>query len=115
MTGRALQTITFTSWISLAVGAMALVYLALAVPNAFPSGAKNDREQTLADIRASTDLSKVQQIAIWRTKEEGYLAESARLLLILSVSALLVSVVCTGITLAQARQMKRQSGGRVSR
>ena len=92
----------------LSVCAAALLFFAFAIPNVISMNRVKDRDKNVQEIQASTDLHEVQQIAAWRTQEEAYITEAARLLLIISVAALLFCVICSGISLAQIRQLKRQ-------
>lgn len=92
----------------LAVCAVALVFLAFAIPNVISLSRVNDRDKTLEQIHASKDLQEVQEIASWRTREEAYVTEGARMLLILSVGALLFCLVCGGFNLSQIRRLKRE-------
>jgi len=115
MTSRSLQILHLSSWAALAVCAVALLYLAMAIPNVIPPGAKSDRDRKVAEIRAATDLHEVQQIAIWRTKEEEYLTESTRMLMIVSIGALLVSMICSSVSLGQIRRLKRKPRERDAR
>ena len=87
---------------------MALLYLALAVPIVLQRGAKIDRDKNVEEIRASTDLNEVQQIAIWRTKEEEYLTQSMKNLMIIAVGALLAAMFFSGVSLAQVRRLKNK-------
>ena len=107
MTSRSLQILQISSWAALAVCAVALLYLAMAIPNVIQPGAKSNRDKKVEEIRASTDLHEVQQIAIWRTKEEEYLTESTRMLMIVSIGALLASMICASVSLGQIQRLKK--------
>ena len=108
MTSRLLQILHFSTWTALSVGAAALLFLAMTLPNVMQPGEKNARDKNLEEIRASTDLHEVQEIAIWRTKEAGYLMQSTRMLMIIAVGALLISMVCSTVSLAQIRRLKNK-------
>jgi hypothetical protein len=106
MRPRSLQILTASSWIALSVCAAALFYLAIAIPNVFSVSTVGDRDKSVQEIRASTNLQQVQQIAVWRTQEEVYLTQSTRILLIISVSALMVCILCAGVSLFQMGRLK---------
>ena len=108
MTSRLLRILHFSTWTALSVCAAALLFLATTIPNVMQPGEKSARDKNVEEIRASTDLHEVQQIAIWRTKEEGYLAQSTRMLMIISVGALLISMICSSVSLAQIRRLKNK-------
>ena len=110
MKSRSLQILTASSWVTLAVCAAALFYLAIAIPNVFSVSTVSDRDKSVQEICAATNLHEVQQIAVWRTQEEVYIAQSTRILLIISVSALLVCIVCAGVNLFQMGRAKSRAG-----
>lgn len=92
----------------LSVCTAALLFLAFAVPNVISMNRINDRDKNVQEIRAATDLHEVQQIAAWRTQEEAYITAAARLLLIISVAALLFCMIISGLSLSQIRRLKRE-------
>jgi ABC-type Fe3+ transport system permease subunit len=108
MTPRSLKILAASSWIILMFCIVLFFYLAIAIPNVISSSIINDRDKNVREIRASTDLHEVQQIATWRTQEEAYISDSARMLLIISVVTLLLCMICSGISLFQIRRLRRQ-------
>jgi hypothetical protein len=105
---RSLDILSVSSWVLLTVCAAALLFLAFTIPNVISISRVKDRDKNIEAIRASTDLQEVQQIAAWRTREEAYITEAARLLLIISVVALLCCMICTGVNLLQIRRIRRE-------
>jgi hypothetical protein len=105
---RSLEIISASSWMLLAVCAVTLLFLAFTIPNVISMSRVRDREREVKQIRSSTDLHEVQEIAVWRTSEEAYVTEGARLLLILSVGALLFCMLCAGLNLLQVRRAKKE-------
>jgi hypothetical protein len=85
-----------------------VLYLAIASPSVISSTMINDRDKDVQEIRASTDLREVQQIATMRTQGEVYVMDSARMLLIISAATLVLCMVCSGISLFQIRRLRRQ-------
>jgi hypothetical protein len=109
MKSRSLQILTASSWAALCVCAAALFYLAIAIPNVFSVSTVADRDKSVQEIRAATNLQQVQQVAVWRTQEEAYITQSTRILLIISVSALLVCLICSGANLFLAGRLKAKA------
>jgi hypothetical protein len=109
MTSRSLRILHISSWIALLASAGVLFFLAIASPNVISAGNEADRERNVKEIRESTDLHEVQQIAVWRTQETGYISQSARILLIISVCALMLCMVCAGLNLFQIGRLKAKS------
>ena len=110
MSFRSLQLLNISSWIALLASAGVLFFLAIASPNVISTGTDADRERSVREIRESTDLHEVQQIAVWRTQEEGFVSQSARVLLIISVCALMLCMVCAGLNLFQLARLKGKAG-----
>ncbi len=108
MTPRSLKILAASSWSVLLLCVVVFFYLAIAIPNVISSSIINDRDKNVQEIRASTDLHEVQQIATWRTQEEAYISDSARMLLIISVVTLLLCMICSGISLFQIRRLRRE-------
>lgn len=108
MRSRYLDFLSVTSWMLVAVCAVTLVFFAFAIPNVISMNRVKDRAQRIQEIRASDDLHEVQQIAVWRTQEEAYVTEAARLLLIISIAALLACIVCGGVNLVQIRRLRKE-------
>ena len=108
MTSRPLQILSFSLWLALCVCAMVLLFFAVTIPTVISKSNVEDRQRSVAEIRASTDLHEVQQIAAWRTQEADYLNDAARVLLIISVSALLLCLLCSSICLAQVRRLRQR-------
>jgi hypothetical protein len=106
MTSRSLRILTVSSWTALLASAGVLFFLAIASPHVISAGTEADRERYVRDIQASRDLHEVQQIAVWRTQEAGYISQSARVLLIISVCALMLCMICSGISLFQIARWK---------
>ena len=91
--------------------AVALVFFAFAIPNVISMARVNERDKRIEEIRSSTDLHEVQQIAAFRTQEEAYVTEAARLLLIVAVAVVLFCIVCTGINVFQIRRLRKELKG----
>ena len=108
MTSRSLQIVAATSWIVMSVCAVVFLYFAIAIPNVISENLIRDRDKNVQEIRSSTDLHEVQQIATWRTQEEAYISDSARMLLIIAVVTLLLCMICSGVNLFQIRRLKKQ-------
>src|ERR1022692_1740732 len=108
MASRSLQILAATSWIVMSVCAVVFLYFAIAIPNVISENIIRDRDKNVQEIRSSTDLHEVQQIATWRTQEEAYISDSARMLLIIAVVTLLLCMICSGVNLFQIRRLKKQ-------
>ena len=85
-----------------------LFYLAITIPNVISGTVIKDEDKNVQEIRASTDLREVQQIATLRTQQDAYVTGAARILLIISVVTLLLCMVFSGISLIQIRRLRRQ-------
>lgn len=108
MKSNSLEILSASSWLLLTVCAAALLFFAFAIPNVISLNKITDREKNVQEIRSSTDLHEVQQIAAWRTQEEAYITDASRLLLIISVAALLFCMICSWTSLVQIRRLKRE-------
>jgi ABC-type Fe3+ transport system permease subunit len=110
MTPRALKILSASSWGVLLICGVVFLYLAIAIPNVISESIINDRGKNVQEIRSSTDLHEVQQIATLRTQEEAYISDSARMLLIIAVITLLLCILCSSISLFQIRRLRKQLG-----
>jgi ABC-type Fe3+ transport system permease subunit len=108
MTPRSLKILTGSSWVVLSVCTLVLLFLAVTIPNVISESIIKDCDKNVQEIRSSTDLHEVQQIATWRTQGEAYTSESARMLLIIAVVTLLLCMICSGVSLLQIRRLKKQ-------
>ena len=108
MTSPSLKILTVCSWFALFLCAVVFFYLAIAIPNVISETIIKDEDKNVQQIRASTDLREVQQIATLRTQEDAYVTGSARTLLMISVVTMLLCMVCSGISLIQIRRLRRQ-------
>jgi len=107
MTPHSLKMLIASSWAVLLVCVVAFFYFAIAIPNVVSQSVITDSAKHLQQIRASTDLHEVQQIATWRTQEEAGIMDSSRMLLIMSVAIFLLCGICSVISLWQLRRLKR--------
>jgi hypothetical protein len=110
MTPRALKILSASSWGVLLVCGVVFLYLAIAIPNVISASIINDQGKNVQEIRSSTDLHEVQQIATLRTQEAAYISESARVLLVIAVVTLLLCILCSSINLFQIRRLRKQLG-----
>jgi hypothetical protein len=108
MTPRSLKILTGSSWVVLSVCTLVLLFLAVTIRNVISESIIKDCDKNVQEIRSSTDLHEVQQIATWRTQGEAYTSESARMLLIIAVVTLLLCMICSGVSLLQIRRLKKQ-------
>jgi hypothetical protein len=110
MTPRSLKILSASTWAVLSICVIMFFYLAIAIPNVISESIINGQGNYVQEIRSSTDLHKVQQIATMLTQEEAYISISARMLLILAVITLLLCILCSSVSLFQIRRLRRQFG-----
>jgi ABC-type spermidine/putrescine transport system permease subunit II len=108
MTPRALKLLSASSWSVLSLCGVVFLYLAISIPNVVSESIINDQDKNVQEIRSSTDLHWVQQIATWRTQEEAYISDGARMLLIIALITVLLCILCSCVSLFQIRRLKRQ-------
>jgi hypothetical protein len=107
MTLRSLKILSVSSWSILLLCATVFLYLAMAIPNVISDSIVSDKNKNVQEIRSSNDLHQVQEIAAWRTEEEAYITNSARVLLVISIVTILLCIICSGISLFQIRRLRR--------
>jgi hypothetical protein len=107
MTPRSLKILVASSWVGLLVCVLMFFYFAIAIPNVISERIIEDEDKDVQQIRSSTDLHEVQQIASWRTQEEAYISGSAGILLRIAVATFLLCGICASISLWQLRHLRR--------
>ena len=107
MTPRSFKILMASSCVVLLVCVVAFFYFAVAIPNVISQNIITDCDKNVQEIRSSTDLHQIQQIAIWRTQGEAGIMDASRVLLIISVAIFLLCGICAGISLWQLRLLKR--------
>jgi 2-methylaconitate cis-trans-isomerase PrpF len=110
MTPRTLKILSASSWGVLLLCGAVFLYLAIAIPNVISVDIINDQGKNVLEIRSSTNMYEVQQIATMRTQEEAYISESARMLLYIAFLTLLLCILCSSISLFQIRRLRKQLG-----
>ncbi len=107
MTPPSLKILVASSWAVVLLCLVVLLFLAISGPNVISDQMIKDCTKDVQEIRASTDLRLVQQIATLRTEELAGTMDGARVLLIVSAFAILLCGFSAGVGLWQLRRLKR--------
>jgi 4-hydroxybenzoate polyprenyltransferase len=108
MTTSSFRVSTTASWVSLVVCALAFAYIALTAANTELISGKEDRDRRIQEVRASTDTHYLQERAAILIKVGALTSSLSMLLCRLALGALLVAMICSGITIVQAWRLTRQ-------
>ena len=111
MTPRSLKILVASSWIVLSLCAATLLFLAVASPNVISDQIIKDRTKDVQEIRTSTDLRWVQQIATFRTQVLAGTMDSARALLLAAAFVILLCGSAAGFSLRQLSRLRRDLQG----
>jgi hypothetical protein len=104
---RSLKILLASSWVVLSLCLVALLFLAVATPNVISDQMIKDSTKDVQEIRASTDLRWLQQIATFRTQMLAGTMDQARTLLALNATVILLCGFSAGISLWQLCRLKR--------
>ena len=96
-----------SSCVVLLICVVAFFYFAICIPNVISESVIKDRDKNVQQIRSSTDLQEVQQIATLRTEEEAYVTDCSKVLLLMSLVIFLLCGICSIISLWQLRRLKK--------
>ncbi len=108
MTLRSLKILTATSWSVILLCAVVFLYFAIAIPNVISMSIVSNKDKNVREIRSSTDLRQVQEIAAWHTEQEAYVTDAASVLLAISVVTMLLCMGCSAISLSEIRRLRRE-------
>jgi hypothetical protein len=108
MTTRHLSITLAASWASLVVCCLVFIYIALTAANTVLVSDKQERDHHVQEVRASTDTHYLQERAVSFIELGWFTSTLSMLLCRLALGALLVSMICSGITLVQVRRLRRQ-------
>ena len=93
---------------SLVVCALVSLYIALTAANTVLIPGTQYRDDRLREIRASTHTHYLQERAATLIQLVSFTGSLSMLLCRLALGALLVAIVCSGITIIQVRRLRRQ-------
>jgi hypothetical protein len=99
---------TAASWVSLIICAIVFVYIALAAANTVSISGAADRDAKVREVRASTDTQYLQERAAMLIQAGAFTSQLSMTLCRLSLGALLVAIICSGVTVVQARRVRRE-------
>jgi CHASE3 domain sensor protein len=105
---RSLTILTACSWCVLLLCAVILLFIGIAVPSFVSESIIKNREKRVQEIRASTNLAEIQDIAAWRTQREADFTVAARAQSVVSAVTLLLCMICSGVSLHQIRRLRRE-------
>jgi hypothetical protein len=84
-----------------------LFYFALSGPNFISSEIINDEHKNVQQIRSTTDLHELQNIAAIQTEETANVMSCAKVTLIMAAVTFLLCTVVAGINLRQLQHLRR--------
>jgi hypothetical protein len=102
-----IKFIAVNSWISLSVCLLMSFYFAVIGPNFISQMIIEDENKNVQEIRSTTDLHQLQNIAAIHTEGEAYVMGCARAALIMAVATLVICCICNCINLWQLRRLKK--------
>ena len=95
------------SWASLIICAIAFVYIAFAAANTVLISGASDRDAQVREVRASADTHYLQERAAMLIQAGAFTSDLSMTLCRLSLGALLVAMLCSGVTIVQARRVRK--------
>jgi hypothetical protein len=107
MTTPSLKTLLTCSCVILSICVVAFFYFAICIPNVVSYNIINDSNKDVQQVRSSSDLHEVQQIAVYRIEEEVFVMDSSRMLLLTSLAVFLLCGFFSLISLWQLRRLKK--------
>lgn len=108
MTTQPFKISTAASWVSLVICALVFGYIALTAANTGLVSGAAERDQDIREVRASTDVHYLQERAATLIHLGSFTSSLSMLLCRLALGALLVAMICSGVTIVQARRLRRQ-------
>ena len=106
MTG-ALKIIAAASWLTLIVCFLAFCYIGVNAANTVLVTGPKDRDDMIRDIQASKDARYLQMRGTTLVQGSEFTSWLSMFLCRVAVVAFLISMICSGVTLFQARRLRR--------